>query len=225
MIKKIFHYGGNLAEAVLAFALYGVLDLFYFDVKSVHQRFGMSLQMQTIVTAVVTVAVMWIIFWLYKKQLQENNYWGFNERPHWGGKKLGTAIVGFVLIVALQIVLFRLLGGNSSSTANQQELNALAKQNGNMFKIMVVFIAPFCEELIFRGMFFNTFFTKSTKSNKVLGILLSGLIFAYMHDPSFSKYILVYWAMGCVLGWVYLSTKDVRYSMLTHMLNNAMSLL
>lgn len=219
-MKKIFHYGGNLAEAVIAFFLYGILQVLYFEVKKVHVRFGLNWQLQAIITALLTVIVMWFIFWMYKKQLRENNDWHFNENPHWDGRRIATSLLGFVIIVAIQLVLFKLMGSNSSAPKNQQLLNALEKQSGSMFKIMIAFIAPFCEELIFRGMFFTTFCTKATKTNKWIGILVSGFIFAYMHDTSFSKFIFVYWAMGCVLGWVYLSTKDIRYSMLTHILNN-----
>lgn len=224
-MRKVLHYGGNIAEAFIALFLYAILEALYFDVKQVHARFGLSLQLQGIITALATVIIMWFIFWLYRKQLNEVNEWGFNETPHWDRHRIIIALVAFVLIVVLQMIMFNLLGGNSSSTANQKELLAISKQSGNMFKIMVVFIAPFCEEIIFRGMFFNTFFTKENRFNKWTGIVVSGLVFAYMHDPAFSKYILVYWVMGCVLAWVYLSTKDLRYSMLTHMLNNALSLL
>ena len=87
---------------------------------------------------------------------------------------------------------------------------------------MVIFIGPVFEEFIFRGFFFNTFFYKNSNLNKWLGILFSGLIFGYVHDPGLTKYILVYWALGCVLAWVYTSTRDLRYSMLSHMIFNAL---
>ncbi|MCT7790245.1 MAG: CPBP family glutamic-type intramembrane protease, partial [Lactobacillus crispatus] len=32
----------------------------------------------------------------------------------------------------------------------------------------------------------------------------------------------VYWVLGMVLAWVYMSTKDLRYSILVHMCYNAL---
>ena len=31
--------------------------------------------------------------------------------------------------------------------------------------------------------------------------------------------------MGCVLGWVYMTTRDLRYSMLTHIMWNTLSVI
>ena len=53
-------------------------------------------------------------------------------------------------------------------------------------------------------------------------MIVSGFLFAYMHDPLLSKFIFVYWGLGMVLAWVYMQTKDLRYSMLVHMCYNAL---
>lgn len=222
-MKKLLHYGGNIAEAIIALFLYGVLQIFYFTPKLAHQKFHLIWNVQIWLTAILTVVIMWFVFWMYKKQLKEVNYWDFNEEPHWSAKRVGIAILGFIVIVAIQIILFNFFG--HALPNNQKELNLFQRQNMILFRIMVVFIAPFCEEVIFRGMFFNTFFTKATTLNKWLGIIVSGFAFAYLHDPAMTKFIFIYWGMGCVLGWVYMTTKDLRYSMLAHMLNNAMSVL
>lgn len=218
-MKKLFHYGGNIAEAFIAFVLYGVLQMLYFTPKAVEKRF--RLPMQGFFTALITVIVMAFIFWMYEKQLQEFNDWDFNEEPHWRLGKLFVSVIGFFLITILGATVLQIVGSNGQTiSSNQQQLDMIAKQSGNLFKIMVVFIAPFCEEVIFRGMFFNTFFTKKNTTNKWIGILVCGFLFAYVHDPHITKFILVYWVLGCVLSWVYLTTKDLRYSMLTHMAYN-----
>lgn len=170
-------------------------------------------------TALVTVIVLFLIFYLYKKQLKEANDWGFNREPHWDMRRIGIAILGFILMVLGAAVMLHIAGGISE---NQQGLDRIEQSTGDLFKIMVVFIAPFCEEVIFRGMFFNIFFTKETKTNKWLGILASGFVFGYMHDPMLSKYIFIYWVLGIVLAWIYTTTKDLRCSMLVHMCYNAL---
>lgn len=164
--------------------------------------------------------VLYLISYIYRRQLRKENDWGFDQTPHWDMHRLGIAMIGFVLIIVGSIVMLNLVGGGVS--ANQQSLDRIAEHNASLFKILVVFIAPFCEEHIFRGMFFNIFFTQKSTSNKWLGIVASGFLFAYLHDPALSKYIFVYWVLGMVLAWVYMSTKDLRYSILVHMCYNAL---
>lgn len=225
-MRKFGHYLANIAGIVLAFCLYGVLQSLYFFPKRVMLRYHLRSSSFTIVLALASVLILGLILWLYKKQLQAVNNWGFNQAPHWQGRKLGVALIGFILIALLGNAILRLVSSSGSTVSqNQLELEQLAKQSGQLFKILVVFIAPVCEETIFRGMFFNTFFTKATPFNKWAGIVVSGFVFAYMHDPRITKFILVYWVLGCCLAWVYMQTKDLRYSILTHMCYNALSLI
>lgn len=214
-MKKLGHYLGNIAEAVLAFVLYAELEILYFR----PQQFDLG-RFRVFVMALATVLVLYLISYIYRRQLRKENDWGFDQTPHWDMHRLGIAMIGFVLIIVGSIVMLNLVGGGVS--ANQQSLDKIAEHNAGLFKILVVFIAPFCEEHIFRGMFFNIFFTKKSTSNKWLGIVASGFLFAYLHDPALSKYIFVYWVLGMVLAWVYMSTKDLRYSILVHMCYNAL---
>lgn len=214
-MKKLGHYLGNIAEAVLAFVLYAELEILYFR----PQQFDLG-RSRVFVTALATMLVLYLISYIYRRQLRKENDWGFDQTPHWDMHRLGIAMIGFVLIIVGSIVMLNLVGGGVS--ANQQSLDRIAEHNASLFKILVVFIAPFCEEHIFRGMFFNIFFTQKSTSNKWLGIVASGFLFAYLHDPALSKYIFVYWVLGMVLAWVYMSTKDLRYSILVHMCYNAL---
>ena len=199
-MAKFWHYLGNIAGAILSLALYVELQVFYFYPQKIRLD-----HMRALVTALVTVVVLFVIFNLYKRQLKEHNDWGFNQTPHWDMRRIG---------------MLNSVGRGVSN--NQQALDKIELHSKGLFEIMVVFIAPFCEEVIFRGMFFNIFFTKKKITNKLLGIIVSGFLFAYMHDPMLSKFIFVYWGLGMVLAWVYMQTKDLRYSMLVHMCYNAM---
>lgn len=159
-MRKFLHYAGNIAGMIIAFVLYAFLQGFYFFPKKIH------MPMKSVGIALITVIVLWLIFWLYKQQLKYVNNWGFNEEPHWKWKKVLVAFIGFILITIGAVITLNLVSGGKTVSTNQQELNRISLQSGMMFKIMVGFIAPFCEEVIFRGMFFNTFFTKATSFNK-----------------------------------------------------------
>lgn len=228
-MKAAWHYLGNFAGIIISFFLYGLLEVFYFEPQLMSQRYHLRLTGSSygLALAVITVLVLMLIFWFYKRQLREVNDWGFDEKPHWSLRRLLIVVAGFFLITFLGSGMLRLVGSSGATVSNNQEaLDRIALHSGNLFKIMVVFIAPFCEETIFRGMFFNTFFTRENTFNKWVGILVDGFVFAFMHDHfPMTKFIFVYWVLGCVLAWVYLQTRDLRYSMLTHMAYNALSLL
>ena len=153
-MKKIGHYLGNIAGAILAFTLYMLLEIAYFAPKRINLGSG---DLRVFATSLMTVVILFVIFYLYRRQLKEENLWGFNESPHWDARRLGIAVIGFILIVVGSVVMLNLVGGGVSE--NQQSLNRLEQGNTGLFKILVIFIAPFCEETIFRGMFFNIFFT------------------------------------------------------------------
>ena len=177
-----------------------------------------------IILAVLTVAVIYWMYWIYKRELKQENDWFFNAKPHWDVKRIIIAVAAFFALVIFQVAYIRLIGGNTVSQ-NQAELDEVRKVASPMFNILLVVVAPICEEFIFRALFFNTFFPADNNLNKWVGIVASGFVFAYGHDPMFSKFIYLYWVMGMILAWTYVETKDIRYSILTHMLNNILSIL
>lgn len=207
-----------LLEAVISFILYSLVEALYMRPDLLH----LSTVSAGIVIALATVAVLVLLDWFYRRQLHRANDWFFNSKPHWRWSNLGWALCGFALIIAVQFLFIRLSGGGISQ--NQAELNRITAQS-SIFKILIGLIAPIYEEIIFRGMFFNIFFTREKSSNKWLGILVCGFVFGLAHDPHFSKFIIVYWVLGCILAWVYLQTRDLRYSIIAHMLNNLLGLL
>lgn len=223
-MSKFWHYIGNIAEMIVVLFFEAVLEGFYFLPNRSHFNFPG----RAVVLALITVVALAIAFWLYKRQLRDNNEWGFNRSPHWDARRIGIALLGTVLLFFASAALLYLIqkNGGGSTSQNQAALDRLAKKgNINLYKIMVAFLAPFLEEIIFRGMFFNTFFTKPSKLNKWLGIIVSAFVFAYLHDRTFTQFFFVYWALGLILGWIYMQTKDLRYSMLAHMLYNGLGFL
>lgn len=216
LMKKILAYAGRLGLMFLALILYGELEVVYFYPNR------LDVAQKPVVIAIFTVIVLAIMFAIYRWELKKENNWGFNMEPHWDWKRLGISLIGTVLITISGAVVLNLVSSGNGLSANQAALDEISKTSGRMFPILVVFLGPVCEETIFRGMFFNVFFTQNNRINKWLGIIVSGLVFGVAHDPGFSKYILVYWVLGMILAWVYLRTKDLRYSMITHMLYNAL---
>lgn len=96
--------------------------------------------------------------------------------------------------------------------------------------LFTVVIAPLYEELLFRRVFFRRFWNAG---RPVLGMWLSGLVFALSHeipglgDAPFGATLclmLVYTAMGAVFAWLYRRTDTLWAAILAHALNNAFAL-
>ena len=215
-MKTFLRFLGNLATVIIAFVLYTLLQLGYAQ-KKVNLLFA-------IILAVLTVAVIYWMYWIYKRELKQENDWVFNAKPHWEVIRVIISVAAFFALVIFQVAYIKLVGGNAVSQ-NQAELDEVRKVASPMFNVLLIVVAPICEELIFRALFFNTFFPADNTLNKWVGIVASGFVFAYGHDPMFSKFIYLYWVMGMILAWTYVETKDIRYSILTHMLNNILSIL
>ena len=217
---KVLRFIGQLAQMILAFAAYAFLQEAYIVPSKAKITTG-----QELLLALATIVVIVFIAWMYRRQLRDQgNDWFFNAEPHWTVRRLFIAFFGFVLIVVGQILFIKFIGKTGTSQ-NQAALDTLRTQSSPLFNIMLVVVAPICEELIFRGMFFNTFFTTENQKNKWFGILICGFVFAFFHDPHLTKYFLLYWMMGVILSWLYLTTRDLRYPILAHMLNNLLGVL
>lgn len=218
-MRRFLRLLGNLGIMILSFVGYALIQTLYVvpDKMKITPWHGLLI-------ALLTVFAIWAMFALYKYQLSKENDWFFNAKPHWNWRRIVIALGAFFLIMVAQVCFIKLWGTNVTS-ANQAELEAIQSKANPVFNLLIVIVAPICEEIIFRGMFFNTFFPDENKTAKIAGIILSGFVFAFCHDPSLSKFIFLYWVMGSILAWTYVTTKDLRYSILAHVLNNLMGVL
>ncbi|QNQ81194.1 type II CAAX endopeptidase family protein [Lactobacillus sp. PV034] len=218
-MRRFLRLIGNLGIMILSFIAYELAQIVYVV------RQGRTISALRIALIIIVTAVLiWGLYAIYKYQLKVENEWKFNQKPHWDLRRVFIAFGAFVLIVVMQIIFISYIGGNSTST-NQKAIEEIQKSVNPIFNLMLVVLAPICEELIFRGMFFNTFFPVENIYTKWIGIITSGFVFAFGHDPAMDKFIFLYWMMGSILAWTYVKTKDIRYSVLAHMLNNLLSLL
>ncbi|KRN01131.1 metal-dependent membrane protease [Levilactobacillus senmaizukei DSM 21775 = NBRC 103853] len=176
-------------------------------------------------TLIVAALVLGFTTWRYQRQLAVNNPRHFGKKA-FNVQRLWQLIGLFILMMAVQYTWSYLIHIHVlSSPTNQTAINNQVVQLPLWNLAYTILFAPVIEELIFRGIFLNYFFSKNTRLMNFLGVFISGLIFGAMHVPNLSWTWLMYSTLGWILGFTYLHFRDIRYNTILHFLNNAMSLL
>ncbi|MDD7305103.1 MAG: type II CAAX endopeptidase family protein [Peptoniphilaceae bacterium] len=89
--------------------------------------------------------------------------------------------------------------------------------------IHIILGGPLLEELVFRKLFMALFFTEDKLRSNILAILVSSLIFGLMHENHLSPFLIFYSLPGLLLALIYRYSKDIRFSILVHIINNLIS--
>ena len=170
-----------------------------------------------------------VVLLFYKKYLKKDLVlFKLNKKDYI--KKIISYFLIF-LVVKYGVTLFSslllvMLGSDLVTSENQEAVVTLAKTLPFMMMISTSLLAPFVEEGIFRlGI-------KKVINNKYLFILVSGLIFGFMHIfptelPLYVALIesLNYVTMGLLLAYIYNETDNLYVVVIIHALNNLLSML
>lgn len=130
----------------------------------------------------------------------------------------------FVVLAALLNVLkgipLSMIFGQTE-TVNGASLMNLMGANIIYFVSYTVLTAPFIEEVIFRGVMMKYL----SKNHMWVGYLISSILFSLIHIPTDWFSFFNYFSTGLIMGGVYLLTKDLRWSIAAHILNNGIAVL
>lgn len=175
---------------------------------------------------VAAAAICRLYLQLYLKQA--DGYF-HDWKSRFSGKKLLWAAGYIALMLAinpLYEVLMAALGVESSvdNLRNQRMVMEMLQRAPLMMTAYIVLFAPILEELLLRGIFFQSFGSIENCGKRWLLLVLSAFVFGSLHSPPVHYDFLLYFAMGLVLGAAYLHTKDLKYPILIHMVNNALGL-
>lgn len=172
--------------------------------------------------AILVVVGLSILIWSLKRFLSTPFKW---FRIRWQGNWLLWGLCGYFAALPL-VILIALL--NQKILGDQGGGNPLLELiiqshdpvTAGLLFIMVAGLAPFFEEILFRG-FFLTSLTRYLPMRGAIGV--SGIVFAIAHLNLAD--ILPLSVLGCVLGLVYSRSRNLLASMLLHSLWNSGSFL
>ena len=139
-------------------------------------------------------------------------------------------LLGLIALYGLNELVYRL---SSLVIANRTNLNdttisAQIQDAPRVTLLIIVFLAPFIEEVLFRGLVFGNLKSKS----RVVAYLVSCLLFALLHvwqfavvqqDITYFLLMVQYLVPGAVLAWAYESSGTLWTSIGLHAVANALS--
>ncbi|WP_373740370.1 lysostaphin resistance A-like protein [Neisseria sp.] len=194
--------------------------------------FGNSPEWTVLLLAVAVFSVMMsatfaALYFSYRKTLSSDGLFARRE-PFWQAGKIGFSAAAAVAMACLPVLyqkLFLWAGIDIGAPPNQKIVIELVKMLHPILGILYVAVfAPVAEELLFRGLVFNLFGRLGKRWQQAAALLLSSLLFALPHLPEIDEWAGMYALMGLALGAVYLKTRDIRYPVAVHMLNNILGL-
>lgn len=178
---------------------------------------------QVILSTLVIGYTIWVMRWFWR-------YYCVNRREEDCPKRLRVVDVflsGAMLIVskivtailAMFLVLLSFDGEIPTDTATLQPMvNGISPLYLTLFIIGVTVVAPFLEELTYRGLYKAFFFRES---RRWVPLVVSSAIFSLMHGSWIHVIVfLIYFVMGAFFYYAYHRQHNIYEAMLLHGLNN-----
>ncbi len=128
-------------------------------------------------------------------------------------------LLGYIISYMSDFLLSYFILSSSNQISLNETIEMMGRQELPYFLLIVCFIAPIAEELIYRGVLMTTFFKNSPWYGNVL---LSAIIFGCIHI-NFALTPLaffIYASGGLILALLYRMTKSLYYPIVLHILIN-----
>lgn len=132
-------------------------------------------------------------------------------------------LIGFILMVISNIIIVYVL--KQTIADNEEIVRSYIDISPLLMIFSTVIYAPICEELTFRKSI------KDAIKNKWLYILVSGLLFGYLHIASYINtpldliHIIPYSSLGIVFALLYYKTDNIFSTITVHAMHNLLSVL
>ncbi|HFI0644344.1 TPA: CPBP family glutamic-type intramembrane protease [Streptococcus suis] len=166
--------------------------------------------------ALLSVGILVFMYWRAEKN--GIKIWDSNVLT-WKG--LGLVVLTFTVAQLSNYLGYYILELQGiEETSNDLELTKLVENIPFWLALINMACLPaISEEIIVRGYLFKKFFEKY----KILGIVVSGLIFAFLHGPTDLGSWIIYASPGFLLAYLYYKTDYLIYPIAVHFINNAWS--
>lgn len=169
-----------------------------------------------------------IVIWIFKDSLIEQMKDFLKDKKE---NLLYGCVIGFAMLFGASIIggLISILLGAKTDSQNQILIESLANAHPIIIVVTSVILAPIVEELLFRGTLFGWLY----ELHPIVAHVLSAFLFGFLHimDSVLSGniqewiQIFAYLFMGGVLSFLYEKRNNIYVPILSHMMNNLVSML
>ncbi len=209
----------NIIKLCICFFLFFYRTIFIIPIIKIFNinTKKMNTETEIILSLIGNIIFGIVIFLIYRKELIKE--WKIFKNNF--SDNIDTSIKYWLLglagmVISNLIINFVLNGGQA---INEQGVQKMIDNSPLIMLITAGIIGPINEELVFRKSFKNVF------KNKWLFILISGIVFGYLHVSSADSltqflYIIPYSSLGIAFATTYYKTDTVFSSIFSHMLHN-----
>ncbi|WP_164509977.1 CPBP family intramembrane glutamic endopeptidase [Lacticaseibacillus porcinae] len=212
------------AGVVALFALYMIAEMIVM-IPTVATNGKASSVLVALVFAIVFGSLIYLLATTYRYYLRPDPE-GFE--PHAPMREtwvfMGKMVLALVVVQVLSGIAISLHW--TAESQNQDALMQVLQQAPLTMVLIAVVGAPPIEELLFRGLLMHSFGSLKDKRRLWAASIISSVVFGLMHaGPSEPLNMISYIAMGAIFTATYVKTKDIRYSIALHFLNNFVALM
>jgi len=211
-IKAILHIIAFLGLFLIEQLPLSILTLTKKDLGTKYQAYLKIAPLITIILLLISATIIILVF----RRAQKFSAQKFSK---------STWIIIIVATLLTLLINLATVPFMQKTNTNVDALKLVADNSMILLLFFTIFVAPILEEILFRGIFMNWFF----KNSPILSILISGVIFGYVHAPFGAStdwlYALSNILLGIVLAGVYYRTKNIKANITVHFLNNFLAIL
>lgn len=171
-------------------------------------------------TVIFTLSMTVFTFFLIIYQRKRHNILTFTDRNMMILKGIGWSLVLLTVEIILLASVVIINRNNMLSNQHTDILVDLIKQQ-KWYLCYLALVAPILEELVFRESLYELLKGKNRITAIFAAIIVAALFSVIHQDKAWLGYFLV----SLFLQWEYVHYRDIRYSMITHGVLNAVSLI
>lgn len=216
-MNKILNFGKGLLGVLLFFGIQLGLQLLFYNILIKN-----NLVVNNVLYILIEIILLIVLALMNKKKLKDD-YDDFNKN-YKKYLKYGFKLwfIGLVIMMISNGLIANITGG----IANNEELNRKMMMEYPVYMVIsTMILAPFVEELTFRGTFKEAF------KSKTLFILFTALLFSGVHvlngitSPVELLYFIPYGALSIAFGKIYMETDNIYTTMVIHSFHNSLSII
>lgn len=155
---------------------------------------------------------------------RENRYFQKNTTTNGLLRNYGAVMIALVLIVAIQILISYGQTMGKIPSFNLQKTYLKHATSGAFWFLIIGngLIISALQQFLTNGFFFNYWFRNNEKTTALLGVVVSGVLYAVLNFPGNIVLLIIEIVIGSLLAWSYLYTQTMLVPIILAMVSSTL---